>query len=341
MAPSSTNSNSWSHFHDRLHKKLLAEPDLLPDGSNLLLAISGGQDSMAMLGLLGDLKRLHNWSIFIWHGNHCWHEKSSEIADQLQKWSEKNDYEFFSDHANSDQVNNESSARDWRYKMLCMCIQKLSESKVNCSNVLTGHTSSDRTETLLLNLARGTDIGGMCSLKQTRPLNEEIFKKRIKLIRPMFDFSRKETLEICSILNLPIWLDPSNNSKYLQRNKIRHDIIPLLEEMNPGCSLRIASLANRLEKYKEDQTDLASLALKAAFHPEGLSRKIFFNISNSSRATIFSLWLKKNQVPCPSSEQLLNIARRIGQKKSPGSISLAQGWIIKWDQNIIKLNKNK
>ena len=52
-------SKRWSRWHDRLHRQLLAEPTLLPDGTKLLLAVSGGQDSMALLALLQDLQRLH------------------------------------------------------------------------------------------------------------------------------------------------------------------------------------------------------------------------------------------------------------------------------------------
>ena len=62
----------WSPFHLRLHRLLLRRPQLLPPHATLLLAVSGGQDSMALVGLLRDLQRLHHWRLLLWHGDHGW-----------------------------------------------------------------------------------------------------------------------------------------------------------------------------------------------------------------------------------------------------------------------------
>ena len=67
----------------RLHKRLIENKSLLPSNSTLLLAISGGQDSMALLKLITDLQRLYKWQIEIWHGDHQWHDKSEEIKEEL------------------------------------------------------------------------------------------------------------------------------------------------------------------------------------------------------------------------------------------------------------------
>ena len=61
----------------------MADPDLLPSGSALLIAVSGGQDSMALLGLLRDLQRLHHWNLQIWHGDHGWNKQSKQVASEL------------------------------------------------------------------------------------------------------------------------------------------------------------------------------------------------------------------------------------------------------------------
>ncbi len=340
MQPSSTNCQSWSSFHERLHQKLLATPDLLPKGATLLLAISGGQDSMAMLGLLSDLRRIHNWQLFIWHGDHAWHDYSTEIASGLENWCKEKHFQFFCDRDNLNQAKNESSARNWRYHQLAATIQKLSKINIKCSHVITAHTGSDQTETLLLNLSRGTDLSGMCSLRETRPLDEKMYGNDVTLVRPMFEFNRQETQEICAKLNLPIWLDPSNESKEYKRNRIRHEVIPVLEEIFPGCSLRIASLTNRLKNYKEDQNELTFLALQSGLKPEGIARSIFFDISETSRAKILSLWLQKNNVPSQTSKKLMNLSRRIGAQKAPGSVNLTNGWVVKWNKEIVSLIRN-
>ena len=70
----------------RLHKRLKQYKSLLPSNSTILLAISGGQDSIALLKLIIDLKRLHKWQGEIWHGNHQWHAKSEKTKEELKLW---------------------------------------------------------------------------------------------------------------------------------------------------------------------------------------------------------------------------------------------------------------
>jgi len=77
----------WSRHHLRLHRWLLQRPELLPDGASLLVAVSGGQDSMALVGLLQDLQRLHHWRLQLWHGDHQLRVNASEQAGELARWA--------------------------------------------------------------------------------------------------------------------------------------------------------------------------------------------------------------------------------------------------------------
>ena len=81
-----TAGEPWLNWHDRLHRQLLQNPQLLPKGTTLLLAVSGGQDSMALLGLLRDLSDQHHWTLELWHGDHGWHPESALIASDLASW---------------------------------------------------------------------------------------------------------------------------------------------------------------------------------------------------------------------------------------------------------------
>ena len=78
----------WSPLHLRLHRHLLRQPALLPQSARLLVAVSGGQDSMALVALLQDLKRLHHWELQLWHGDHRWRPESSQQATELAAWAE-------------------------------------------------------------------------------------------------------------------------------------------------------------------------------------------------------------------------------------------------------------
>ena len=74
-------------------------------------------------------------------------------------------------------------------------------------------------------------------------------------------------------LNLPIWLDPSNTNLTFRRNRVRHEIIPILEKMHPGSSKRIAKLSVRISKIKKDQDSLINLAIEQVKDEKGLSRE--------------------------------------------------------------------
>ena len=113
-----TSHTQWSAWHHRLHQRLLKNPQLLPSGSSLVLAVSGGQDSMALLRLLHDLSQQHAWTIRLWHGDHGWHQHSSENAAQLSDWCNGRGLELQISRAERAHAHTEARARSWRYSEL-------------------------------------------------------------------------------------------------------------------------------------------------------------------------------------------------------------------------------
>ena len=73
MSNKNSIKKNWTSWHHLLHKEILSN-ELIPERANLLIAVSGGQDSMSLLHLSNDLKKQYNWSISVWHGDHQWHE---------------------------------------------------------------------------------------------------------------------------------------------------------------------------------------------------------------------------------------------------------------------------
>ncbi len=337
MSQSTNNDRSWSKWHLRLHKRLKQNKSLLPINSTLLLAISGGQDSMALLKLIIDLKRLYKWQVEIWHGDHQWHTKSKKIEKELKLWCIKNQISFHSDKANKEEVTTEAKARDWRYKNLLMKAKLLSSKNIYfpCTRILTGHTATDRAETIIMNLARGTDLIGLSTLKEQR-----ILENNIELARPLLLFNRNETLEICKTFNLPIWIDPSNENINLTRNKIRKEILPILNSIHSGADSRIASLANRLESYSKDQQSLAQIAIDVCQGQEinSLSRKKLIDFTHSIRQLILSNWLKNLGVTRVKASQIEEINTKISQSNPPGSIHLHGDFLIRWDKETIYIS---
>ena len=187
-----------------------------------------------------------------------------------------------------------------------------------------------------MNLARGSDLAGLSSLREQRELEENI-----QLIRPILEFSRNETEQICMELQLPIWIDPSNSNLNLKRNKVRLKIMPILEELHKGCTIRMAALAERLTHYQEDQKTIASLALESLQYNDGLNIKKLIDISPRARTILIAKWLEGHKIPSLSSKTIEEISNAVTNRKLPCQKNLPGGWIVFWSKDSINLVKPK
>ena len=306
------------------------QPQLLPQGSSLLLAVSGGQDSMALLALLQDLAPLHGWSLGLWHGDHRWHDGSSRIAAELSNWCQKRQLPLQVDQAAPGQVPSEAKARQWRYERLA---QRAREAG---ADVVTGHTASDRAEGVLMNIARGCGIQGLSTLREVRPLSDAS-PKGPRLRRPLLQFTRAETAAICSELHLPIWLDPSNDNHSLERNRIRHQVMPVLDELHPGCEQRIAGLSQRMAQLRTTQSGLSELALQSLSRPDGLNRQTFRQIDPPTCGALLAAWLRREGAPKITSKKLEELSHRLRMGPGNGQSDLGHSWQMRWNRETIRL----
>lgn len=321
----------WSDLHRRLHQQLLHQRDLLPEGEPLLLAVSGGQDSMALTGLLSDLRRLHHWPLQLWHGNHRWRPEAEQQAQELQSWAQGQGLPIQIDCWAQPQTD-EASARAWRYGQLQTLAQEL-----GCRRVVTGHTASDRSETVLLQLARGSHRRGLSSLRPRRTLGGSI-----ELVRPLLGLTRSDTAQICRQLALPIWLDPSNSDPRFSRNRIRHEVLPVLEELHPGASGRISQLSERLAQEEEGCDQLLDLALTnlkstTAQAQPALQRRPFTALARSNQRQLLNRWLAAQDISLGNAEQLEHLLNRLPPHRGPGQWDLSRGCSLQWNRDLIWL----
>ena len=295
-------------------------PQLLPQGSSLLLAVSGGQDSMALLALLQDLAPLHGWGLNLWHGDHGWHEGSSRIAAELSNWCLQRQLHLQVDQAAPEEVPSEAKARQWRY-------EKLAQRGCQAgADVVTGHTASDRAETMLLQLARGSDLAGLAALPSVRPLCTD----GPRLRRPLLHLQRNDTLRICQDLALPIWEDPSNQSSEFARNRVRQEVLPVLEALHPGSTQRMSDLAERVSQVRDSQTELSQMALELLQTAAGLDRRGLGVLNPASRRLLLAQWLQQQGVPALPASQLDELSKRLDNGAPGGAADLAGGWQLSW-----------
>jgi len=218
-------------------------------GKKLLLAVSGGIDSMVLVHLCHQL----NLDFAIAHCNFQLRGvesnddeafvKSHAEKIQVPVFIERFDTQTFADrHKLSIQVVARNLRYEWFYSLLA---------NHNFDYILTAHHLDDSLETFLINFTRGSGIEGLTGIPQQND----------KIVRPLLNFSRND-IEVFAQENTVEWREDSSNAsdKYL-RNKLRHDVIPVLKELNPSL---LASFENTVLHLKQTQS-LAEDAVKSLY----------------------------------------------------------------------------
>ena len=306
--------NPWTLLHAQLHI-LLRQRQLLPQGSRLLVAVSGGQDSLCLLKLLRDLQPKWQWELAIAHCDHRW-PSDLGMADSVQQLSAAWELPFYLKTAETLRET-EAAAREWRYQSLTE-IATTEDFNV----VVTGHTKSDRAETLLYNLIRGAGTDGLQALSWKR-----LLAPGVMLVRPLLAVSRQETLEFCQKWQLPIWEDGANENLTYARNRIRQQLIPYLKaNFNPQVETALAQTAEVLRADVEYLEQVASQLLQTAKAPDemALNRYKLRDLPLALQRRILRQFLQQCLAKMPTFEQvealvrLLSAANRTQAPSLPG-----------------------
>lgn len=245
----------WTPLHARIHQ-VLRSRHLLSKGQRVLVAVSGGQDSLCLAQLLIDLQPKWAWLLVIAHCDHRWRDDSAANAEHVQQLATQWQLPFYRRVA-GEPLPSEAAARQWRYQMLNeMAMQ------VAAAVIVTGHTATDRAETLLYNLMRGSGMDGLSALTWKRSLNDtDAPDTQCWLVRPLLELTRQETHQFCCDRNLPIWDDTTNQDIRYARNRIRLDVLPYLaKQFNPQIEATLAQTAELL-RADVDYLNMQALTL--------------------------------------------------------------------------------
>ena len=204
----------------------------------LLIAISGGLDSVVLYHILTSL----NFNISLAHCNFNLRGKESYLDEEfVNNLSQKTSNQIFiksfdtEKYSKENKLSTQIAARELRYTWF----QELVE-KHNFDYILTAHHADDNLETFLINLTRGTGLEGFTGIPK---INGNI-------VRPLLPFSREEILKYAKENKIEWREDASNASTKYTRNKLRHQVIPVLKEINPSL---LSSFKKTLENLQESQ----------------------------------------------------------------------------------------
>ncbi len=216
----------WEKFIE-----LNSRSGLVKAGDRVLVSVSGGPDSVALLHLLWRLKKNLPFQLFVLTMNHGLRKVASKEIKLVQQLGAKlgvtviTEVLAVTEHAKRTKQSVETAARELRYRALAKVARVY---KIN--KIATGHTASDTAETMLMWLLRGTGTAGLAGIPESRPLDGP---PAVTIIRPILSLTRRDILGYCESQKLTFAIDGSNLSLDYTRNRIRHKIMPLMEELNP------------------------------------------------------------------------------------------------------------
>jgi tRNA(Ile)-lysidine synthase len=246
-------------------KRFLTENDLLKPDNRILLAVSGGIDSMVMMHLFLRLK----YETGIAHCNFSLRGDESDMDEEMvQLYAQKHNIPFYSkkfktqEFAQINGLSIQMAARELRYTWF----EELRiENKYDV--IAVAHNMNDNIETVLINLTRGTGLNGLSGI---RPRINNI-------IRPLLFATRDEIIEYCHKYIIHYREDSSNEDTKYTRNKIRLKIIPILKEINPSIENTINDTAERFSNINDIVSEyISNLKERVSYRKDDL---ILFNIS--------------------------------------------------------------
>ncbi|MGB3695011.1 MAG: tRNA lysidine(34) synthetase TilS [Spirulinaceae cyanobacterium] len=319
-------SSYWTSLHAQLHQTL-RQRQLLAKRERVLIAVSGGQDSLCLSKLLSDLQPKWQWQLGIAHCDHGW-ASDVGIAAWVKQFTQTLDLPFYL-KTTTGLKETEAAARQWRYGALIEIARE-----ENFQFVVTGHTKTDLGETLLYNLLRGSGTDGLQSLSWQRPLSKDI-----QLIRPLLNISRPETLQFCQQFQLPIWEDEVNQNLRYARNRIRQELIPYLKtHFNPQVETALAQTAEVLRAEVEYQEQVVTtLYKKVAQEPRKINRRELKNSPLAIQRRVMRQFLQTYLPSAPTFGQIEALTNLISAPNRSQTSSLPGGAIAKVQQNEIIL----
>lgn len=238
---------------DRFRKNII-DNKLVVSGDKVLLAVSGGADSIVMAHLFYRLTKVLLIDTVIVNFNHCLRKESIKEAKLVETFAKEHKMDFVlktfdtKKYAKENNISVETAGRQLRY----INLQEIAK-QYKCNKIATAHNMNDNAETVLMWLARGTGTEGLTGIPSTRFINS-----KLQIIRPLLPISREQIEEYTKTQNLKYCTDKSNFSFDYTRNKIRLKIIPALKELNSSIVEHIynlSSIVNNENKYFEDKVN--------------------------------------------------------------------------------------
>ncbi len=299
--------------------KTIKENNLIENEDKIVIGVSGGPDSMALLNVLINLNNTNGllFKIIVAHFNHGIRKEADEETEFVKNFCKSKNIpcyvkkENVVELAKAQKIGTEEAGRKLRYEFFDDVLEK-----ENAQKIATAHSANDNAETILMNIIRGSGTSGLKGIEA---------KRSNKFIRPLIECTRKEIEEYCKKEKLNPRYDKTNDENTYTRNKIRNILIPMLEkDFNPNIIIAL----NRMSKIAKDENDYLQKQVAEAYKQILIKENL--NVSNEN----IKLDLKKfntQELVIKNRLVLYTINRLIGSSQNIEKIHV---------QDIIKLCQN-
>ena len=304
--------------------------DINIDNEDVVVGESTGCDSMALFHYL-----INNTSkkIICAHINHNVRKESNEEEEYLRNYCLENNIIFETIKLTNYQENNfENEARKKRYAFY----EKLLK-KYNTKYLFLAHHGDDLIETILMKIARGSNIEGYAGLKKINKV------KDYYIIRPLLEYTKKDILEYCQNHKITYFDDISNTNTQYTRNRYRQNILPLLKKEDEQIHKKFLKYSKTLLEYQEYVEKTANDFLKKVYNKNTLDLIKFKNIDPFIQKNILYILLNdiyNNQSNITKEKHIENILKIINSNKPNLQINLPHNIVVIKSYNNLNFKKD-
>lgn len=223
----------------------ITKTKLIQQGQHIMIAVSGGSDSMALLYAMITLQKKMDLILSVGHVNHNLRESASSDEEFVKSICKKSGIKFYSEHLNPSEVKFESGLEEWarteRYKSL-----QYLRKKIKANLIATAHHGNDQVETILFRLARGTGVMGLSG----------IMSNYDNIIRPFLPFPKITIMDYVVHEDIPFLEDETNTDLSRPRNFIRHRVVKNWEIDTPGLTKNFYRMSQHSDELFQSVNEL-------------------------------------------------------------------------------------
>lgn len=297
---------------------------LLDNGDRVIVALSGGADSVSLLHALYSIKEKYNLTLYAAHLNHGLRGEEAERDEKFCKiLCKKYKIEFFVRRldiralAEKEKISDELCGRNERYRFL----EELSE-KLN-AKIATAHNAGDNAETLIFNLARGCGLSGAAAIPP----------KRGRIVRPLLECTRAEIEAYCRENKLDFVTDSTNYEDCYSRNRLRHRVIPELLRINPTFETSALRFTQDMAQVRDYIKKCAAEAAEQAKTEEGYrAETLLKNDPAILKNAVIHICKEKGVVP-----ERRHVGLMIQTLENGGAVELSKQYTAVCSQGIFRL----